>query len=59
MYHLPSAIRHFGRNYLLSRYGMIKTAHALKRRRGRRAAAPAPVAAPAGGRLAPAPEPGP
>src|SRR5262249_41447079 len=34
---LPRAASHFARNYLFSRYGMIKTAHALKvRRRSRR-----------------------
>lgn len=65
-YHLPSAIRHFGRNYLLSRYGMIKTAHALKRRPGRTAVARAPVSVPAtakpaaaSARLSAVPEPGP
>ena len=31
---LPGAVSHFARNYLLSRYGMIKTAHAIRRRRG-------------------------
>jgi len=30
---LPRAASHFARNYLLSRYGMIKTAHAIGRRR--------------------------
>ncbi|OLC54283.1 MAG: hypothetical protein AUH92_04385 [Acidobacteria bacterium 13_1_40CM_4_69_4] len=29
---LPRAASHFARNYLLSRYGMIKTAHAIRRR---------------------------
>ena len=29
---LPGAVAHFARNYLLSRYGMIKTAHAMKRK---------------------------
>jgi radical SAM superfamily enzyme YgiQ (UPF0313 family) len=28
---LPSAASHFARNYLVSRYGMAKTAHAIKR----------------------------
>ena len=28
--HLPQAANHFARNYLLSRYGMVKTAHALR-----------------------------
>lgn len=28
----PSAVSHFARNYLLSRYGMIKTAHAIRRK---------------------------
>jgi radical SAM superfamily enzyme YgiQ (UPF0313 family) len=63
-YQVPSAIRHFGRNYLLSRYGMIKTAHALKRRRpaGARAPVSVPAAAKpaaASSRLSPVPEPGP
>jgi hypothetical protein len=63
-YQVPSAIRHFGRNYLLSRYGMIKTAHALKRRRpaGARAPVSEPAAAKpaaASSRLSPVPEPGP
>jgi radical SAM superfamily enzyme YgiQ (UPF0313 family) len=40
-YDLPAAMKHFGRNYLLSRYGMIKTAHALKWRRPRVEPAPA------------------
>ena len=31
-YDLPRAVSHFARNYLLSRYGMIKTAHAIRRR---------------------------
>jgi radical SAM superfamily enzyme YgiQ (UPF0313 family) len=46
---LPAAANHFARNYLLSRYGMIKTAHALKRPRARVSPAPAalPSAAPA------------
>jgi hypothetical protein len=26
---LPGAVNHFARNYLLSRYGMVKTAHAI------------------------------
>jgi hypothetical protein len=26
-----SAVSHFARNYLLSRYGMVKTAHAIRR----------------------------
>ncbi|PYS95798.1 MAG: hypothetical protein DMF50_07265 [Acidobacteria bacterium] len=34
-YDLPRAASHFGRNYLLSRYGMIKTAHAIKRKGAR------------------------
>ena len=29
---LPSAVSHFARNYLVSRYGMIKTAHAIRRK---------------------------
>ena len=33
---------HFARNYVVSRYGMVKTAHALRRRR------PAPILAEAG-----------
>jgi radical SAM superfamily enzyme YgiQ (UPF0313 family) len=28
---LPASISHFTRNYLLSRYGMVKTAHAIRR----------------------------
>jgi radical SAM superfamily enzyme YgiQ (UPF0313 family) len=32
VYDLPGAASHFARNYLLSRYGMIKTAHALRRK---------------------------
>ncbi len=48
---LPEAFSHFGRNYLLSRYGMIKTAHAIRRKGagpvGAEAmAAAGPVAAP-------------
>jgi len=31
-YDVPRAASHFARNYLLSRYGMIKTAHAIKRK---------------------------
>ncbi len=31
-YDLPRAAAHLGRNYLLSRYGMIKTAHAIRRK---------------------------
>ena len=31
-YEVPRAASHFARNYLLSRYGMIKTAHAIRRR---------------------------
>jgi len=47
---LPGAVSHFVRNYLLSRYGMIKTAHAIRRRRG----APVRAGEAAGGtRLAP------
>ena len=41
---VPAAVKHFGRNYLLSRYGMIKTAHALKWRPAR-SAKPVPAAA--------------
>ncbi|MFQ5718273.1 MAG: B12-binding domain-containing radical SAM protein [Acidobacteriota bacterium] len=29
---LPGAVSHFARNYILSRYGMIKTAHAIRRK---------------------------
>ena len=29
-FNLPGAVSHFARNYLLSRYGMIKTAHAIR-----------------------------
>jgi radical SAM superfamily enzyme YgiQ (UPF0313 family) len=29
---LPMAVTHFARNYLVSRYGMIKTAHAIRRK---------------------------
>jgi radical SAM superfamily enzyme YgiQ (UPF0313 family) len=29
---LPGSISHFARNYLLSRYGMVKTAHAIRRK---------------------------
>ena len=29
-YDLPGAVSHFARNYLLSRYGMVKTAHAIR-----------------------------
>jgi radical SAM superfamily enzyme YgiQ (UPF0313 family) len=31
-YEVPRAASHFARNYLVSRYGMIKTAHAIRRR---------------------------
>ncbi len=31
-YELPGAARHFIRNYMVSRYGMIKTAHAIRRK---------------------------
>jgi radical SAM superfamily enzyme YgiQ (UPF0313 family) len=31
-YELPRAASHFARNYLVSRYGMIKTAHAIRRK---------------------------
>ncbi|HEU4400764.1 MAG TPA: cobalamin-dependent protein, partial [Candidatus Polarisedimenticolia bacterium] len=34
-YDLPAAAAHVGRNYLLSRYGMIKTAHAIRRKGAR------------------------
>ncbi len=34
-YDLPRAAAHLGRNYLLSRYGMIKTAHAIRRKGAR------------------------
>jgi hypothetical protein len=43
---VPAALSHFGRNYLLSRYGMVKTAHALKRRAPRVTPAPAPAKPP-------------
>jgi radical SAM superfamily enzyme YgiQ (UPF0313 family) len=39
-YDLPRAASHFARNYLLSRYGMIKTAHAIRRKGSRPVAAP-------------------
>jgi hypothetical protein len=29
---LPAAASHFARNYLISRYGMLKTAHAIRRK---------------------------
>ena len=45
-YDLPDAASHFTRNYLVSRYGMIKTAHALRGRRRR--FVPAPAAEPIG-----------
>ncbi|MFQ5701561.1 MAG: B12-binding domain-containing radical SAM protein [Acidobacteriota bacterium] len=32
---ISAAISHFARNYLLSRYGMSKTAHAIRRKKGR------------------------
>jgi hypothetical protein len=35
---LPGAASHFARNYLLSRYGMIKTAHAIRGEGGKPAA---------------------
>ena len=31
-YDLPGAVRHFAHNWLVSRYGMIKTAHAIRRK---------------------------
>jgi len=31
-YELPAAASHFARNYLVSRYGMLKTAHAIRRK---------------------------
>jgi len=31
-YDLPAAASHFARNYLISRYGMLKTAHAIRRK---------------------------
>jgi radical SAM superfamily enzyme YgiQ (UPF0313 family) len=31
-YNLPAAASHFARNYLVSRYGMLKTAHAIRRK---------------------------
>jgi len=33
-YEVPSAFSHLAKNYLVSRYGMIKTAHALRRKGG-------------------------
>jgi len=38
---LPWAVSHFARNYLLSRYGMIKTAHAIRRKDATAVGAPA------------------
>ncbi len=49
---LPGAAAHFAHNYLLSRYGMIKTAHAMKRKGAK------PVGMDAAGHEAPATEPG-
>jgi hypothetical protein len=48
----PRAVSHFARNYLLSRYGMIKTAHAIRRKSAKAVGAeklqePARAAAPA------------
>jgi hypothetical protein len=40
---VPWAASHFARNYLLSRYGMIKTAHALRGKRAPRNRQPAGV----------------
>ena len=34
-YELPRAASHLARNYLVSRYGMIKTAHAIRRKSAR------------------------
>ena len=31
-YDVPGAVAHFTRNYMVSRYGMIKTAHAIRRK---------------------------
>jgi radical SAM superfamily enzyme YgiQ (UPF0313 family) len=49
---VPAAATHFMRNYLLSRYGMVKTAHAIRRKGTKGVGAPesaaAPDAAPAG-----------
>jgi hypothetical protein len=38
---VPAAVNHFARNYMLSRYGMVKTAHAIEGE-----GKPAPGAAP-------------
>ena len=51
-YDVPWAISHFTRNYLMSRYGMIKTAHAIRRKGAKPVGL---VVAPADGRRAPEP----
>jgi hypothetical protein len=38
---LPRAVTHFARNYLLSRYGMLKTAHAIRRKSAKAVGTPA------------------
>ena len=44
---LPAFLSHFTRNYLLSRYGMLKTAHAIRRKTSRPVEAPeSPAVAP-------------
>jgi hypothetical protein len=43
-YNLPGAVRHFARNWMVSRYGMVKTAHAIRRH----GAAPVGMDAPVG-----------
>jgi radical SAM superfamily enzyme YgiQ (UPF0313 family) len=35
VFDVPRAATHFGRNYLVSRYGMIKTSHAIRRKGAR------------------------
>jgi radical SAM superfamily enzyme YgiQ (UPF0313 family) len=44
---VPWAVTHLARNYLLSRYGMIKTAHAMKRKGTRPVGLPGAAADPA------------